>query len=476
MIRGASVYAPSDLYELYRDHLGRPITRESVAAIVTGIADRYQADGYARPRISVDDELAALGILRINVFEARIASVQIGGDPGPHRNRLERLAKRLEGGDALRQDALQDVLRRMRSLPGLTVTAATDPETDVPNVYRLDVDADYQPVDAQVRISNRGTDEVGPHIMIGQVVANALLAGRTSAGLLFAAAADDEELRGIGALTTTALGTEGAGIAFNAFRMRASPEETPEDLDFRYVRDRANLRFSHPVLADASGSASVSVELEATDLVIGRSDLALRDERLRMLEVAFTRTWRTGAAQYSGSIEAVKGLDGLNSGLVALDLTDDPRRADFLAWRLRFVRLARFTPSWSFRMDAFGQQSAYTLPYTERFKVGGERLGRGFEVAPIAGDRGIGAKLELRRDLSGAPALLGRASLYGFYDLGAVWRNDMPGRESAATAGFGFDVRSERASASLELAGPLTHPDVEGEDDPRLFFEVTLRL
>ena len=42
---------------------------------------------------------------------------------------------------------------------------------------------------------------------------------------------------------------------------------------------------------------------------------------------------------------------------------------------------------------------AYVLPDSERFKIGGDRLGRGFEVAEIAGDSGIGAKIELRRDL-----------------------------------------------------------------------------
>jgi hemolysin activation/secretion protein len=41
------------------------------------------------------------------------------------------------------------------------------------------------------------------------------------------------------------------------------------------------------------------------------------------------------------------------------------------------------------RIDALSQQTAYTLPYGERFKIGGDRLGRGFEVAEIAGDQGM---------------------------------------------------------------------------------------
>ena len=112
------------------------------------------------------------------------------------------------------------------------------------------------------------------------------------------------------------------------------------------------------------------------------------------------------------------------------------------------------------------------LPYDERFKIGGDRLGRGFEVAEIAGDRGLGAKLEGASPARRAPAALGRASLYGFYDLGAAWKQDAPGRESAATAGFGFGVQTPRLTGSLELAQPLTHPDVEGRKELPLFAEL----
>ena len=47
------------------------------------------------------------------------------------------------------------------------------------------------------------------------------------------------------------------------------------------------------------------------------------------------------------------------------------------------------------RLDALAQQTPHTLPYGERFKIGGDRLGRGFEVTEIAGDQGLGAKVEV---------------------------------------------------------------------------------
>jgi hemolysin activation/secretion protein len=194
-----------------------------------------------------------------------------------------------------------------------------------------------------------------------------------------------------------------------------------------------------------------------------------------MLTVGARWSWRQNVTtQYAASIEMIHGLDALGSGLFALDVTTDPRRADFTMSRMTFTRLARIRDHWSLRVDAFGQQAAYALPYGERFKIGGDRLGRGFEVAEIAGDQGIGAKVELRRSLPSAPALLSNASVYGFYDAGAAFKQDLPGRESAATSGFGFATQSKRVTSMIEIAKPLTHPDVEGRKELSLFAEIGL--
>jgi hemolysin activation/secretion protein len=116
------------------------------------------------------------------------------------------------------------------------------------------------------------------------------------------------------------------------------------------------------------------------------------------------------------------------------------------------------------------------LPDTERFKIGGDRLGRGFEVAEIAGDRGLGAKVELRRELKNTETFVGRLSAYGFYDVGAAWKNDMPRRESAATAGTGLAISGSSLTGYLEVAAPLTGPDIEGKHKASVFAELSYRF
>lgn len=474
VIRGSSIYSAPQLFDVYNAHLGKPITRENVSLIVTSLADRYQADGYPRPRIGVDGALAAAGVLRLDVFETRIDAVLINGDPGPHRKTLERLAGALEASGALTQHDLQNALRRMRRLPGLTLRAATESREDVPNAYRLDLDTEFRSVSASARLTNRGTDEIGPHFVMGQVVANGLLGGSISGGLLYAAAVDSDEYLGAGPLLNWDLGERGTRLSFSGFTSKAKPRWPDLERDDRFVRERAGVRATIPVYDGDRMTTSLITGIDASDLRISRSGFLFRDERLRMLTAGVSQSWYLGSVQYAGSLEVVKGLDGLNSGLMALDLAADPRTADFTLLRLDVARLARYG-LWSLRFDGFAQESRDVLPFTERFKIGGERLGRGFERAQIAGDRGIGAKLELARELPDAPALLGKASAYGFYDIGAVWKNDVAGRDSAATAGIGFAIRDEHTVAKLELARPLVAPNVEGRDDLRLFFELLWR-
>jgi hemolysin activation/secretion protein len=479
VVRGSTVYDAPTLFAVYRAQLGKPVTPQSALSIATALVEKYQSDGYARPQVEVDDSLLAVGALRIDVFEPRISEVHVNGNPGPHLARLESLGSQLKTEGPVRQAGVEATLRQMRSLPGLTLQATTARDDASTNVYRVDLDTQFDRMTGVVRLSNRGTDEAGPVFVLGQVIFNGLLGGRTNLGATFGSATDHEEYRGLGTLAQVGVGTTGGGLTFSGFRSRSDPHEAVVDRDDDYLRDRASISFARPLPGFERANLVLAVGLDLDDLEILRSGERLRDERLRMLSVSPRWSWRQSrGSQYFVGLDVVKGFDAMGSGLAALDIEEDPRRADFTLTRLTFTRLTRFgdNDSWAVRVDALAQQTPHTLPYGERFKIGGDRLGRGFEVAEIAGDEGIGAKVELRRSLGDAPPALRGAALYGFYDIGAAFKHDVPGRESAATAGFGITLQGRRVSSIIELAKPLTHPDVEGRKELALFAEFALAL
>jgi len=476
VIRGSSIYDAPALFATYREQLGKPVTAEGARAIAAALVAQYEADGYSRPQLELDDSLLEVGVLRIDVLEPRITEVRVNGDPGPHLERLQSLGSTLRSDGPISQTGMNTTLRRMRALPGLSLRATTERDATSSHLYRLDLDTEFDRLSGAVRLSNRGTEEAGPNFVLGQVMVNGLLGGQTNLGATFGAATDYDEYHGLGLLANVGAGAAGGRLSFSGFRSRSNPHEPTVDRDDSYLRDRATMTFARPMPGFTRANMSMTVGLNLDDLEILRAGNRLRDERLRMVSIGSSFGWRRGRTQYATSVELVHGLDALGSGLAAIDLPTDPRRADFTLSRATFTRLTTLGERWSLRLDALSQQTAYTLPYGERFKIGGERLGRGFEVAEIAGDQGLGAKIEARSRLLNAPAALRSAALYGFYDIGATWKQDAPGRESAATTGFGFATRGERLSGTIELAKPLTHADVEGRKELSLFAEIAVAL
>jgi len=476
VIDGSSAYTPTQLFAAYRDQLGRPINTSSAQAILTQIEALYLRDGFSRPEFRLDEDLAAAGILRIEVFEAQITRVQFTGEAGPYAARLEELAGDLSLRVPLRSQDLQTALQAMRELPGLTVRASTRRDESRRNAYALTIATEYKAFDATIQVSNRGTREIGPMFVVNQVVANSLLGYRERLGVFATTATDTSEYRGGGVFFDVPVGADDTHLTTTAFKTESDPTETPDRDDF-YQREHMSLRASGAF--DSTGAVRLgwSAGFDWDDLSITRDDTLLRNEKLRVLEVGGRISGRVGtSSQYLLGLQVRRGLDAFGSELEAVDLVGDPRRKDFLITKLQLTELMSFAQRWTVRLDAFGQQSAYVLPDNERYKIGGERLGRGFEVTEIAGDQGLGAKAELRREMSGASAPLGKTSLYGFYDFAAAWKQDQPGRESAVTAGVGFALEYWRVSGFIEVAKPLTHADVEGDRDAKVFAEVRLKL
>jgi hemolysin activation/secretion protein len=476
IIDGSSVYSHPQLFATYRDQLGEPYSRETTRVIASALANLYVQDGYVKPEFTQDESLTSRGVLRLRVYEAQVSRVIFEGDEGKAGEALDEIGARLEHARPLRKDDVAQALRAMRQIAGLAVTATTRKDQDLRNAFELVVNADYSPIDGVVRMNNRGTDEVGPAFMLGQVFANGLLGGQEKIGLIFAAATDHDEFLGGGIYFDTPFGDSGTRGNAMLFRSHSAPNEAPVNLEDEYVRERVTLRVTKPFKQSSAFSLSGGLGFEADDLTIDRAGDIVRDDRLRILEGVLRTNWRTGDTQWSANLQVRQGLDGLGSGLDAEDLANDPRRADFIVMQMQGSVFRRFADRWSVRFDAFAQNSGYVLPDSERFKIGGDRLGRGFEVAEIAGDSGIGGKIDLRRDMLDTGTMAGRLSAYGFYDAGAAWKQDAPGRESAATAGTGIALQGAALTGYLEVAAPLTGPDIEGKQTASVFAEISYRF
>jgi hemolysin activation/secretion protein len=471
VISGSSVYDAPQLFAIYREQLGRPLTEASASAVAAALARRYERDGYSRPDFQIDQRPMAAGILRIEVFEARFTRVLFSGSAGPYEQRLAALGAQIRDCNPVRPAQVQRALQKMRALPGLSVTAETAPDETVRNGFVLTLSTTYRAAEALVRISNRGSREIGPVFVDGQGLVSDLLGKDEKLGAQFTAATDFAEYHAAGAFAEVPVDGRDTHLSLFGLHESSTPSPSPLDAGASYTRTLAVLRVTHPLPIGPSGVA-LAGGLDVDNQLTDQAGAVLRDDRLRIADLSFQATPGNGAgAQYAVALDLRRGLNALGSELHTTDLVPDPRCKDFMLTRLQLTGLFLSGQPWLLRLDTLAQLSGDALPYTEQLKIGGEVLGRGFEVAEVAGDSGVDSRLELRRELT-HPVGSGKVSLYGYYDYGRVWSHYGSPTESAAIAGAGLAFSKGALTGSVELAQPLIHPDVDGSKSPRAFFEI----
>ncbi|MGH7128154.1 MAG: ShlB/FhaC/HecB family hemolysin secretion/activation protein, partial [Planctomycetaceae bacterium] len=454
------------------EYMGQPVTKSTAPAIAEALRDSYARDGFARPGYKVIDTGQHSGIVRIRLVELTISRVELSGSTGPYEQRVRELANALPERAAVRPDDIRDVLRQVRGLPGLTVEADTYTDASGNGAMVADLDAEYQPLEASLKLSNRGTQEIGRNLAFAQASANGLFGLRSSAGLYAGTTEETDKYRSgglFGMVTAGPHGTSGRLVAgVSALRLPAADGTEAQD------RTLVNLRVTQPLHQEGSRILSVWSEVELEDLDVALDDTVLREDRLRSLAVGASLGFRKNASQYSASLQLEQGLTALGGGVHTVGDPDDPRRADFTIAELRLVDRVELEHGWFARWDVFGQYSPHILPSTKRFKIGGNRIGRGFEAAAISGDRGIGNKLTLTREFDDFADWRRHTALYGFYDLGTTWLEQTADRQSAASAGVGVSFGADWLSGHVEFAKPLTHADEDGNKDAKVFAELVL--
>lgn len=472
VIQGSAVFKPGELFAAYRDHLGQPVAERTAADIAEAVRGMYARAGFARPGYKILDDGTESGIVRIRLVEVRISRVDWSGSAGPFDDEIRGMADALPTDSAVKPAAIRDLLSRARRMPGVSVEADTRLDEQGTGIV-LDLDSSYRPIEGSLKLSNRGTREIGRNLAFAQGAANGLFGRENQVGLYAGTSEEGDAYRSGGIFGTAALGAAGTSARLVAGVSSLNLDGTSglEEHD----REMLRLRVTHPLFRAGERTASLwgAVEMENLDIAIGGA--VLREDRLRSALAGAGLGWKRGTVQYYASLELEQGITGLGGGVHTVTDPDDPRRADFTIARARLVRSAKLGDAWSLRWDGYAQHSPHILPATKRFKVGGNRIGRGFEAAAISGDRGVGNTVKLTRRLGEFADWRQHSTVYAFYDLGTTWREDGGGRESAASAGLGVSFRAAWLSGHLELAKPLTHPDEDGTRDAKVFAEITMR-
>ena len=167
------------------------------------------------------------------------------------------------------------------------------------------------------------------------------------------------------------------------------------------------------------------------------------DVSVRPLSLAYNGRWAGPGSETGFFVSLARNLPGGSNGdQAAFDQVRPGAPDDFEVLR-GGVNLSRaFAADWQWRVNLSGQWTRSPLVPGEQFGVGGNATVRGFEERELSNDEGFLGNLEVYTPELCA-ALRANCRLVGFYDFGALSRNQALPGESASdhVAGAGVGVR-----------------------------------
>jgi hemolysin activation/secretion protein len=462
-ILGSSVYTARDFAPDIAAHVGRPTSSAMFESLRSAIRTRYLRDGYITPIISIPAQDLQSSNPRLIIHEAQIGAVEIRGNAGPYRTRIEQLAHELERSQPLRKEQVRSVLNQISQLPGVTSRPLFDQRPDVPNGFLLVLQVAYEPVSGKIEINNGGTRGLGRELLIGDLEANNVLGLKEQLRFNGAVSSHPDRYQyGEAQLARRSVNTS---VFADISATKAVPEP---DSDFRDAHLSTGV--TQQLQLGGAGLLSLGASFNADNGSIhdSRGVTAIEDhERNMTLGMSFARSETSPSRLYLGLQHGLAIADSrINEGANAdIDL-------HYTKYLLQAEQVFSLSTTWSVQIHLDGQITPAILPVLQRFTFGGIGFGAAFDPATLSGDSGAEVSTQLAHVIRIRGGHLQYLRLYLRSDTGIAWNNspNFYHRDEATSAGIGAQTRWIHLMATLELSTPVEQPrDVQAVQSVRAF-------
>ncbi|WOF74871.1 BamA/TamA family outer membrane protein [Parvibaculaceae bacterium PLY_AMNH_Bact1] len=479
-VTGSTVFSGEELAPLYERYMATEIGRSDLMDIADAVTKFYQDRGYTLSRAFVPPQSIVAGVIELRVVEGYVAEVQVHGDTGgvdfaPYTGRI--LAER-----PLSQSTFERNLLLMHDLGGLKITdIALAEEIEGSGAYTLGLTSTYDAWEGSLYSDNRGTDAVGPVQLGLSASANSLLGlGEVLTASAYTTPTDPNELQYGQLRLHQPIGSDGFALSLSGAYSATDPSGALSSIGREGASVFGSIEAQYPLIRMRNETLWLRGSFDVRNVIDETEFGIIFDDRLRVarLKVKYVRTDEWNGSNFV-SVGVAQGLDILGASgaghRFASRADGEVQFTKLVAEYYRWQRIWGDELALAFRVA--GQKSSAPLLSSEEMGLGGARFGRGYEYSELTGDDAVAGSLELQYTPELRTPIADNITLYGFYDIGAVWnRNAAPGFErlSLASAGGGIRFRLfEQLSATAELAKPLTRDSRRGTDrDPQFYFSL----
>ncbi len=472
-LSGNRLFDDGVLLEEIANYLDAPITLEQIYLAADELQRFYRHQGYLLASVYVPAQKVSSGIVRFEIIEGRISSVQIEGELASYEPRfLLRQFDDSDLGGVASRDELDKKIMAINALPGLDARLVIVPGSEY-GTSDLFIQATEDRSSAVLRLNNYGRKSLGEtRLEGGWLYTNPFSQGDQ---LNISAIVSDESRMTFIRVDYDALlhksGTR-AGASISAFEYDVDTGEI--DLTGVLEGDGINFRLfvSHPFIRQQRNRLEFVTALRSNETgEQGSLAVSTADKTIDLLDLSldWQATHRNGSSSGLGVIftSNFKDNDGTESDAVKGKLT------------VNYDFVMPFAPSWYFQVNANLVSSADPLPDVERYRLGGPGNISAYPSAEVAGDEGRMIRLDVgkRFNLTGKINIIGHA----FADSGTVERMEpLAGEDSDETlSGYGAGLLVNFGgghSVDLEIATPSSDLDSSDGEDTRFWLNYTLQL
>ena len=375
--------APAPVAAAARPFLGQRASTDTLQRLAAALSAAYTHSPVALYTVAIPEQDFAGGVVRVILTEGRVATANVRSDKR-HPLLAARMAPLL-AESPLSRATFERQMTLMRAIPGMTVDVdLQDPDSS--GALALTVTPRQRRTKFSLGFSNRGVDLLGGGQFDARADGYGLIRDGDDLSLAASAASDFRRYRYAGAGYSVPLTPSGVTLTASG----AYLETRPEGYQINGNARQASIGVSYPLLRTFHRSADLSL---ATDLL--HSDNALfgtvvAAEHTRAVRAAagYSEVRERRSVEFSGSLS--QGLDVLGAR-VPIGVSE----ASFTKGTIAFGASQAIGQRLVARLTGSAQYTGDRLPAAERYSLGGDAIGRAFDIGVLTGDRGAGGSAEL---------------------------------------------------------------------------------
>jgi hemolysin activation/secretion protein len=417
---GMSYFSTEETMALFQALVDQKTSLEAVRNAADQLEKKYRDLGFFLTRVFIPPQQVKDGVFKIRVIEGYIGQVFVEGPSEGMNNQITQLTAALINKKPLDLATLERVLLLINDIPGASGSGVLRQGAEL-GTSDLVITAAPSPDSNVLTFSNTGSNSTGPLSLnyngnfqqpFGQT--GSLNFGLTGTGSRM------EEVQSAVVRYSNAIGGSGLQGSFGGLASRALPGGSAKPLDIRSDSYSISPRLRYPLQRSRSSSVYVDLGLSVNRSFTTLAGQPLSNSRSSVAELTGSwalNGWLDGTQNFSVSM--FKGTGLFTPSREDAPLTDPGFTQRFTKYVGNFTRTQTLPNNFSLQMQVSGQYlpSDQKLAASESVAFGGPFIGRGFDAAHIAGDRGVGGLLELRYDsaVELAPTI-GKIQFYGSFD------------------------------------------------------------